>query len=55
MNYAAWTGYWFYNAATAISRANLFSSYGLLADAPAPSAPSGLGQRVWNWFWEFFN
>ena len=37
MNYLPFCGYWFYGAADAEETASYFSSYGLLADAPAPS------------------
>lgn len=51
MNYVAYSGYWFYDAATPTEMAALFSSYGLLTTAPAP--PSVV-KRIVDWFWEFF-
>lgn len=52
MNYVAWAGYWFYDASSDSERAALYSSWGLLTSAPTPAV---VAQRVWNWFWEFFN
>jgi len=53
MNIVAWAGYWFYDASTGAERAALFSSYGLLVDAP-DVAPVTVARRIWDWFWEFF-
>jgi hypothetical protein len=54
MNYLAWVGYNFYNAATPTKRASLFSSYGLLEVAPGYVAPT-ITRRIADWFWEFFS
>jgi hypothetical protein len=41
VNYKAWVGWGFYGAASARSRANLWSSWGMLV-----SLPSGLSSRI---------
>ena len=53
MNLRAWAGYAFFGAATASERANLFSSWGLLTDAPDVEPPTFF-KRLTDWFWEFF-
>ena len=55
MNYIPFGAYWFYGGASDVERATYFCSYGLLRDAPEPSGPPAVFQRVWGWFWEFFN
>jgi len=50
VNELGFAGYWFYGAATDAERAALYSSYGLLDDAPEEEAVEGL---VGEWFWEY--
>ena len=56
MNLMAWAGYWFYSAANAGDRANLFASYGLLKDLPElePPTSTNWSSKIFDWIlWLF--
>jgi hypothetical protein len=53
MNLKAWAGYAFFGAADTGERVSLYSSWGLLSDAPNSVVPSFV-KRITDWFWEFF-
>lgn len=53
MNFKAFVGFGFYGGTSATQRANLYSSWGLVADLPA-YAPSTVIRGIVSRFWAIF-